>query len=111
MRLINNNFIFILLLFIFFPIYQYREEEMPKIIIKKSQTEKIHKIIKRVDNIKIPERVLKEDLVIREKSFKIPQIYHEPNNKKYKISVGIAEGWFKYEGYSSPSGIQVKIEF
>lgn len=111
MRLINNKFIFILLLFIFFPIYQYRKEEVPKMVIKTSQTEKIDKIIKRVDNIKIPERVLKEDLVIKEKFFKIPEIYYEPNNKKYKISVGIAEGWFKYEGYSSPSGVQVKIEF
>jgi hypothetical protein len=44
--------------------------------------------------------------------FKVPEISYESNNKGYKISVGIAEGWLeRTDGSKNPVGVQVSISW
>jgi hypothetical protein len=50
--------------------------------------------------------------IIKENPYKIPEIYYEPNNKKYKIKLELADGWIKKNnGTKNPVGLQISIEY
>ena len=44
--------------------------------------------------------------------YKMPEIYYEPNNKKYKIKLELANCWIKKDnGAKNPVGLQISIEY